>query len=305
MNHVAVAIAAAKLVRGTPDTVVQRARRLIAAHRESATLPRGRFWEMAFHPRTMTDLAALRAGLLVSRHDATAVLLRALALGVLHGPLTKGEPSYFSNQMPRTYATKPAPAVKYWERTQTRAPAVEVLDLLERRAKYVLSEQPNVAGGRVLCGDVRRVLRTSAQTGFTHIITSPPYLGMRSYLPDQWLRSWFLGGSPAPQYRLPGAVATADPRRFATELGAVWRTVARTSVTGARLIVRLGSLPSSDHDPLRMLEASMSHASCGWERVGARSVPVLPKRSRQAEQFGLDLGSPLTEVDAEYVLSSR
>jgi SAM-dependent methyltransferase len=306
VNPVAAAIASAKLASGTPHAVVRRARRLIEENRAARRRrPHGPFWNLAFHSKTLADLVALRAGLMSDRRDATGLLLRAITLGVLHGPLQKGKPSYLSNQMPRTYATKPAAAVRYWHRTKTSPPEVDVLELIGTRAKYVLDAQPPAVGGRVLCGDVRRVLRSSTQRPFTHIVTSPPYPGMRSYLPDQWLRWWFLGGPAKPQYRLDRAIATQDTARFAKELAQVWRTTARVSAPGARLVVRLGSFPSLQRDPLDLLDRSVALADCGWARVEARRVSLLPKRSRQAEQFGLDLGSPLTEVDAEYVLSAR
>ena len=46
-------------------------------------------------------------------------------------------------------------------------------------------------------GDARTALRRIRRR-FTRVITSPPYLGMRTYLPDQWLRYWALGGEPSP-----------------------------------------------------------------------------------------------------------
>lgn len=40
---------------------------------------------------------------------------------------------------------------------------------------------------------------------------SPPYYGMRTYLPDQWLRLWFLGGPDYVEHQLKhsGAVSFA------------------------------------------------------------------------------------------------
>ena len=35
---------------------------------------------------------------------------------------------------------------------------------------------------------------------FSWVVTSPPYYGMRTYLQDQWLRNWFLGGSSFVDY---------------------------------------------------------------------------------------------------------
>ena len=38
------------------------------------------------------------------------------------------------------------------------------------------------------------------ETRFDWVITSPPYYGMRTYIPDQWLRNWFVGGPDAVDY---------------------------------------------------------------------------------------------------------
>jgi hypothetical protein len=34
----------------------------------------------------------------------------------------------------------------------------------------------------------------AAKRDFTVVVTSPPYYGMKTYVEDQWLRNWLLGG---------------------------------------------------------------------------------------------------------------
>ena len=304
VNPVATAIAKAKLADVSSDAVIRRARRLIERG-DGVRPPRGRFWELAYHPETLRDLTALRTGLLSYRSDATSVLLRAIVMGILHGPIRKGRPTYLSNQMPRTYATKPDAAVRYWERHAMLPPRVDVIEAVERRARHVLAERFPALGGRLITGDVRSVLRPSSKDRFTHVITSPPYLGMRTYLGDQWLRAWFLGGPPATSYALKGSFGTVDIDRFAAALASTWRAVARCCAPGARLVVRLGSLPSIQHDPAELLERSIREADANWEFVGIEMAPPPPRRSRQAGQFGVELPEASTEVDAEYVLAAR
>lgn len=65
-----------------------------------------------FSPESPT---APRAPLLASCSTAPRVALRGIILGALHGPKQKTFPSYFSNQCPRTYAPKPAYAVRFWQ----------------------------------------------------------------------------------------------------------------------------------------------------------------------------------------------
>jgi hypothetical protein len=298
-NPVAAAIAQAKLARASAERVAARAVKLIEEHSEAASIPEGEFWEWCFHPMTLRNICALRVGLIQSRNDDVARLVRAVVLGALHGPRQRGRPSYLSNQMPRTYATKPAAAVRFWEKRAMAPPATEVLDVIDRRARYVLADQPGVAGGRVLCGDARRVLRPGER--FTHIITSPPYPGMRTYLPDQWLRYWFIGGPPVPDYRLPGQIGNTAMEPFARALADVWSAVARCSAAGARLTVRFGALPSIERDPVALLALSMHYAQANWDQFDVRPAPLSARAKRQAAQF-VPAGEARDEIDAEYVL---
>lgn len=298
-NPVAAAIAQAKLARASAERVAARAAKLIEEHSEAASIPVGEFWERCFDPATLRAICALRDGLIGSRNDDVARVLRAVVLGALHGPRQRTRPSYLSNQMPRTYATKPAAAVRYWEKRGMAPPATEVLDVIDRRARYVLADQPEVAGGRVLCGDARRVLRRGEQ--FTHIVTSPPYPGMRTYLPDQWLRYWFIGGPPGPDYRMPGQIGNTATVPFARALADVWSAVARCSAAGARLTVRFGTLPSVERDPVALLALSMHYARARWDQLDVRPAPLSARAKRQAAQF-VPVGEARDEIDAEYVL---
>ena len=113
VNPVATALAAAKLVQVGAETVIRRCRGLLRSGFEATEVPEGDFWESCFHPDTLADICRLREQLLGVPAEPSVVALRALMLGILHGPLRKGVPTYLSNQMPRTYATKPAAAVRF------------------------------------------------------------------------------------------------------------------------------------------------------------------------------------------------
>jgi hypothetical protein len=133
INPVAVAIARAKTVQGSPAAVVRLARRILRDMAEG-DVPEGEFWARGFHPGTLREVVALRDGLQTCPDTPTARLLRALLLGVLHGPRNKGAPSYLSNQMPRTYASKPAYAVRYWHKHGLSPVHVDTVDVIKRRA---------------------------------------------------------------------------------------------------------------------------------------------------------------------------
>jgi hypothetical protein len=70
-----------------------------------------------------------------------------------------------------------------------------VIELIRTRGKRYYADQPGATG--IVCLADSRDAAAFAPAGDAEprwIITSPPHYGMRTYLPDQWLRNWFLGG---------------------------------------------------------------------------------------------------------------
>ena len=131
-NPTATAIAAAKLSNASAQAVITLVREILTQRKKPARIPSGEFWNLCFHSRTLSDLCKLREYLLKKCVSSEEITLRAILLGILHGPLQKGKPTYLSNQMPRTYATKPNAAVHFWKRRALTKPQyVDVLDAVE------------------------------------------------------------------------------------------------------------------------------------------------------------------------------
>ena len=300
-NPVATAIASAKLVSITPDEILALCKEILRRP-PSIDLPDGDFWTRCFHPDTLVEICILRAFLLHCKSTDASIALRALLLGLLHGPRTKGEPSYLSNQMPRTYATKPDPAVEFWEKRGLRPRRVDTFRLVYRRAQYVFEQLPPFRPGRVVQGDIRTV-RIDQRRKFTDVVTSPPYLGMRCYRADQWLRNWFLGGDEYVEYDESGQLGSATRESFVAQLARIWDRVAEMCSIGARLVVRFGALPSQAEDPGALVKESIARATAPWRVVTTRRVPPQPKSKRQANQFGKNLKTALREVDIYAILS--
>ncbi|MFF8460577.1 DNA methyltransferase [Streptomyces albidoflavus] len=294
INPVAAAIAQAKLIQVTPGAVVRLARQILEGG-PRGELPEGEFWQWCFERETLRELATLRTALL-EMTTPTAAMLRAVLLGILHGPRNKNLPSYLSNQMPRTYASKPAYAVKYWATRDMKPVRVPALEVIERRAARLLNAAPLAHGGKVYLGDSVETLDGLRQK-FDLVVTSPPYYGMRTYVADQWLRSWFLGGPAEVPYGTHGQIARQPSQEaFIQALAEVWAAAARRCNQGARLAIRFGALPSARTDPENMLLASVKEAKAGWVVREVRQAGVPPKRTRQAEQFG-KAGSAVDEID--------
>jgi hypothetical protein len=294
INPVAVAIAEAKLTHVTPAAVLRLARQILMDG-PRGEVPNGDFWRWCYEAETLREVVTLRTSLLELR-SPTAAMLRAVLLGILHGPLNKGLPSYLSNQMPRTYASKPAYAVKFWKTRGMKPIRFSALDVIGRRVDRLLGSAPRAQGGRVYLGDSVQTLQGLRQK-FDLVVTSPPYYGMRTYVADQWLRSWFLGGPPEVPYGTTGQIARQpNQAAFIQALADVWTSTARRCHQGARLAIRFGALPSTRTDPEGMILASLQLAEAGWALKDVHPAGISPKRVRQAEQFG-KAGSSIDEVD--------
>jgi hypothetical protein len=106
---------------------------------------------------------------------------------------------------------------------------------------------------------------------------------MTTYLPDQWLRSWFLGGPPLVDYSMRGQISHSGPEQFASQLGEVWRNVGAVCATGAKMVIRFGAINDRKLDALALLRRSLS--GTGWEITDVQSAGSASQGRRQALHF--------------------
>ena len=295
-SPVAAALANAKLVHARPDDVVACAQGILSETTRSFDAPSGEFWELAYHKLTLNDLCRLRDSLLSDCSSPIRILLRAIVLGALHGPRPKGQPSYFSNQSPRTFAPKPQYAVRFWKLHDLRPEPVNVLAVIQARAKrYLTAPLPSVEA-LVHLADSRDQAAYRNVPDARWIVTSPPYYGMRTYIPDQWLRNWFLGADGVVDYKYPSnQIEHTGPAHFSAELARVWANVAKHSTSDARLIIRFGGIHNRDADPMEILRASL--VTSEWKITTARQVPDADRGRRQVRQFYAAPRKSVTEYD--------
>lgn len=303
-NPVAVAIAAAKLTNVTSARVARLCKTILSMNRRSVDVPNGEFWRMAYHPRTLREICKLRDELLRDCSSQERIALRALLLGILHGPRQKTTPSYLSNQMPRTYATKPAPAVKFWKKRRLCPKYVDTLELVAKKAQYIFDGAPPKTQGTIILADSRSRIRVPVFGRFRWVVTSPPYFGMRSYIPDQWLRNWFLGGASSVDYVHDGQLSHKGKEMFVRDLSLVWKQISEWCEPGASLIVRFGALPSARRDPVALLKKSIAMADAGWVVRGVRHAGRASNGKRQACQFVETTKMALQEIDLHAVLKA-
>lgn len=302
-SPVAVAIARAKLAKVSTGDAVKLAQSILAAEAEPV-LPDGAFWERAFHADTLKDICRLREGLLSMAESDAAVVLRAGILGILHGPRTKVG-SYLSNQMQRTFAPKPDYALRFWKKHGLTPPRVDVLGAIERKLERVAAGRyltSKVGWSDVHQGDSSRAdCFGGVPSGVDTVITSPPYYGMRTYVADQWLRHWFIGGPARVEYANVGDLPSSGKDDFCEGLGRTWANVAARAKDGMRMFIRFGSIPSRLVDARKLLLRSLEASGSRWRVVSVRNAGNAAAGKRQAGQMR-DSANAVDELDFHAVL---
>jgi hypothetical protein len=287
---VAAAITEAKLIHTTPRNVLDLAKHMLMTG-PAVSVPQGEFWSRAFHAKTLANICKIRRGLFSVRLSNAATALRAIMLGALHGPQSKdpNRSSYFSNQMPRTFAAKPAYAVRYWKANRLRPRAVDVLAVIERRVLRTYGQSQEHQKFKALdvrCGDSRKGGAFDwIPQRISHVVTSPPYFGLRTYSQDQWLREWFLGGPPTVDYSSNPGLDHTDPESFAESLSMTWNNIGARAHERLRMYVRFGGIESRYEDSEDILRNSLEHSVYQWRVLTKRPSIVHGAGKRQALQM--------------------
>jgi len=298
-NSVACAIAQAKLITVDYEKVYALAREVIN-DTKNFDLPVDDFWKFAFHEKTLIEISKIRTYLKNKiKLSSNDVALRAIMLGILHGPKMKTQHSYLSNQMPRTFSTKPEYSLKYWKNKKLYPDRVLTLKLIKRRSKYIFTgELPKKVIGKIIQADSRLNLVDKVDGKFDYVISSPPYYGMASYEQDQWLRKWFLGGPSKVEYSSKEQVKHCSEKAFIDDVAKVWRNSANFCNPNAKLIIRFGCLPSkSVKTPSQLLKDSLIEADCGWKILTIKNAGIPIDSNRQANQFKNTMGNSIEEID--------
>lgn len=295
-SPVAAAITASKLVTASIDDILAEAHRILT-EREAHHIPASEFWQWAFHPSVLDALCRFREAF---REDCTTdarIALRGIILGALHGPKQKTSPSYFSNQCPRTYAPKPAYATRFWRKRRLAPDPIDVLAVIKRRAKRYYGTSSDITGV-VRLADSREAESLKPETlgtRFDWVITSPPYYGMRTYIPDQWLRNWFVGGPDAVDYTNRNQVVHSSPEDFANNLRQVWRNAESVCAEDANLVIRFGGIADRRADPLNLVKSSLRES--GWRITDIVGAGSAAEGKRQANAFLQVKSQPMGEYD--------
>jgi hypothetical protein len=175
------------------------------------------------------------------------------------------------------------------------AERVDVVGVIHRRAKRYFSDLP-LACGQALLADSRSIDVTALPGGvgeFSWIITSPPYYGMRTYIPDQWLRNWFVGGPAEVDYTNQNQLVHKSPADFARDLRKVWLNVRARCAEKAKLVVCFGGIADRRACPRDILRSSLSES--GWRILTVKPAGDASLGRRQANTFLRKSSEPMDE----------
>jgi hypothetical protein len=257
------------------------------------------FFHWCFHGETLDVLSYLRSALDWQTSEVDC-MIAALALGSLHGDVESG--SYFSNQMPRTIATKPQYSVRYWQERRLSPPFRDVFRILKNKAGYRYSNELPTQKGTVILGDMRNLPRELDEDdrSIRCVITSPPYLNTTSFEEDQWLRLWFLGGPPYPTR---GEVSPDDRYesrdKYWSLIADMWRMLGKTVDSSANIVIRLGVKGMT---PGQIVDSLEGVSVVARRTVKVKSFSVSEIRRRQTASFRPGSVGLLREVDCHFLL---
>ncbi|MCA3065212.1 MAG: DNA methylase [Rhodocyclaceae bacterium] len=243
------------------------------------------FFRQCFHPHTLEQIDFLRSNL-KWRTSKIDRFIAAVALGCLHGESHKTT-NCFSNRMPRTISTKPDYSLRWWMARGLEPPERDVFEILKRMCAYRMADVLPVDRGRVALGDARNAAKhfPTLKRRISLVVTSPPYLDTTDYQEDQWLRLWFLGGNPVPQFRLNPDDRLRSPTAYWKFLQEIWSGVGPLLNSRAKIVVRIGTIQLSVNDITLGLHESLKQ---GLESKRVKLIDT-PTRSvianRQTDYF--------------------
>jgi len=302
-NPVAVAISESKMVAVSVKKITDTLEKALNFN-GNFSVPQSEFWNYAFEKSVLKDICKIRSYLL-SHNRASEKALRGIMLGALHGPKTKNiqNASYFSNQMPRTFSSKPNYSVNFWKKNNIFPEKVDIREIVKKRALKFSAGKIPLVKKRIVHGDsMTHSLYKKIPSLVDIIITSPPYYGMRTYYIDQWLRNWFLGGPEFPKEMSKTELNIGTAIDFSASLGKVWANCANISTNKTKMYVRFGSIPSRDVDPIDIFNHSIELCGNKWKLINATDAGSYSIGKRQANQMiKKNKSNPLNEYDLELI----
>lgn len=145
-----------------------------------------------YHAETLRQIHALRHWLAVRQLDGTFDVIDDWIRMVAINRLTGHSPGFFS-----VYTLPPNQAVSIDAQARINAkrdqtpPVRSVPDIILKKSRSLLGDQPFVAGDSLLCTGPSDATPDIETGSVDLVVTSPPFLDVVQYAQDNWLRCWF------------------------------------------------------------------------------------------------------------------
>jgi len=140
-----------------------------------------------FSAYTLRQILAVRDLIDETEDEDLANFIKALMLGILHGPTN----IHLSVKCSHSFSMAPSYVRRYARRNGYSKPRRDVLRCLRIKAERVFRDGIPAVKGQAFMEDARKLPIEDESVDL--VLTSPPYFNMQTYAWDNWLRLWFLG----------------------------------------------------------------------------------------------------------------
>ncbi len=140
-----------------------------------------------FSNYTLKQILAVRDLIEETEDEDLAIFLRALMLGILHGPTR----IHLSLKCSHSFSMAPGYVKRYARMNGFSKPRRNVLRCLRVKALRIFRDGIPTVRGQAYMHDARKL--PIEDESIDLVVTSPPYFNMQTYAWDNWLRLWFLG----------------------------------------------------------------------------------------------------------------
>lgn len=118
---------------------------------------------------------------------------------------------------------------------------------------------------------------------------------MRTYIPDQWIRAWFLGGSSSVDYSANEQLKHSSKDDFIQDLRKVWINLEGVCAKNATMVIRFGAISERKVAPSELIKLSLQNTN--WRCQTIISAGFSTTGHRQATHMTQSAGEAIEEVD--------
>jgi hypothetical protein len=306
-NPVAYCVSKAKCSSPSFENALDRLEELRKSFAQTETsiptsLMESPFFDLCFYPSTLQQILFLRERLQWREDDADCFLM-ALTLGCLHGESHRSM-RYLSNRMPRTISTKPNYSVNWWRRHNCIPPKRDAFAILRGELDFRFATVPPQGRGTIVQGDARRasIMFPELVNSVALVITSPPYFDVTSFVEDQWLRIWLLGGPHHPMDSRGGDDRHASRHKYWEFLTEAWQGIGALLAEQARIVIRIGGSGLALEETSNKLAESLRVGLNRAVHLVEASASLLQRRQTQA--FRPNSQGIKQEFDLHFVIAA-